>query len=201
MACPTLNITIRKGETFSKVCRWESAPLISKAITGITKAAPAVVTAVGHGVPDGWRVAVVGAQGMTEINALSYPPKANEFRKSILLTADTVELNEVSSAEYTAWTSGGFLVYYTPVDLSGFTARMDIRRTVASDDAEVSLTTENGGIALDNALKTITITIEATATDDLDFASGVYDLEMVSGAGVVTMLLAGSVAVVSEVTR
>lgn len=199
----TLDICIRKGSTFTKVLRWGAAPLISKAITGITKAAPVVVTAVGHGVPDGWCVAVTGVpvSSMHEINASAYPPKHSDFKKATVLTADTVEINSISSADYTTWTTGGFLVYYTPVDLAGYTARMHIRRTVSSSEIEVTLTTENGGITIDNTEKTISLLIASTETDDLEFTTGVYDLEMISGLGVVTSLVSGAVTVESEVTR
>lgn len=200
MTCARQDITIRKGSTFSKVLRWESAPLIAKAITGITKAAGAVITAVSHGMVDGWRCAVVSAGGMTEINAENYPPKASEFHKGTVLTANTIELNEVNSTDYTTWTSGGYLVYYTPVNLSGYTARMHIRESVESEDEVLALTSSDG-ISIDNTAKTITITIAATTTDDLSITSGVYDLELVSGSGVVTALLSGNVYVESEVTR
>lgn len=201
--CSAHNITIHKGSTFIKTLRWEVAPLISVPITGASQAAPVVITAAAHGVPDGWRVAIVGipSGSMFELNASAYPPKAADFKKATVLTANTLELNEVSSAEYTTWTSGGFLVYYSPVDLAGFTARMQIRRSVTSTEVEASLTTENGGITLDNVDKTIVITMAAAETEDLDFASGVYDIEMISGTGVVTNLLSGSVVVASEVTR
>lgn len=201
MSSATQDLTIRKGETFSKILRWESAPLIAKAITGISKAAGAVVTAVGHGAPDGWRVAVVSAVGMTEINAKAYPPRASEFHKCTVLTVDTVQLNEVNSADFKAYVSGGFLVYYTPVDLTSFTARMQVRQTDQSADPPLINLVSPTDIVIDNTAKTITITITATATAALTFASGVYDLELVSGSGVVTKLLKGSVTVEDEVTR
>ena len=55
MSCNDQDLVFKKGETFSRIVRWEADTFAYKAITGITKAAPAVVTAVGHGVPDGWR--------------------------------------------------------------------------------------------------------------------------------------------------
>jgi hypothetical protein len=202
MTCATQDFVIRKGSTFSKVIRWEASPFITKAITGITKAAPAVVTAVSHDVPDGWRVALTGVQGMTEINAGTYPPRTRDFHKATVLTSSTVEINDIDSSDFSTWTSGGFLVYYTPVNLSGYTARMHIRLTAASTgDPLVTLTTENAGIALDNTAKTITLTIAATATDDLTFTSGVYDLELVSNTDVVYPLLSGRITVEAEVTR
>ena len=199
----TQDLPIIQGKTFSRAVRWETSPFVYKPITGITKAAPAVVTCVGHGVPDGWRVAVVSAQGMTEINA-SNPPKEREFVKATVLTPDTLELNTVNSAEYTAYTSGGYIQYYTPVSLSGFTARMQIKNRVGGtvlassdvDDAPLNVI----WIALSTAAYTISFTIDATDTAAFTWVKGVYDLELISGSGVVTQVLTGLVSVTKEVT-
>ena len=64
----------------------------------------------------------------------------------------------------------------------------------------LSLTTENGGIALDDGGKVIEISITAAQTEALTKSAGVYDLELVSPGGVVTALLEGAVSVASEVT-
>lgn len=201
MSCATQDIVIRKGKTFERVLRWESLPFVYTPITGITAAAPTVITATGHGAPDGWRVAVLSAGGMKEINAKSMPPSADDFKRATVLTANTIELNEVNSAEYHAYTSGGYLVYYTPVDLAGYSARLQIRATdQATGDPLLSLTS-SAGITINNTDKTITVTISATVTAAMTFATGVYELEMESGSGVVTTLLSGNVTVTDEIVR
>lgn len=197
----TKNLIIRKGETFIRVIRWETLPFVYTAISAITQAAPAVVTSTGHGLKDGWRAAVLSAGGMRQINAKHTPPADSEFRKITYVDANTISFNDVDSSRYTTYTSGGFLVSYTPVSLSGFTARMQIRETVEAADTLASLTSTGGDIALDDTNHTITVTISATATAAYDFATAVYDLELVSGTGVVTRLLEGEVSVSSEVTR
>lgn len=193
------NLTIVQGNTFVQVVRWESPTRTVKAITGITRATPAVVTAVAHGVPDGWRVAVVAAGGMTQINAREYPPRGSEFTPATVQGVDTLALDAISSAGFDAYTSGGSLAYYAPQSLSGYTARLTIRNRVGGTEL-AALTTENAGIALDNANKAITITIPAADTAAYTWVTGVYDLELVSGAGVVTTLMRGNVAVTQEVT-
>lgn len=200
MSCPQSDITIQKGATFSRVLRWESAPFIYTAITAITRAAPVAITSASHGLVDNWRAAVVSAGGMRQINARQIPPRSTEFHKITRVDANIVTFNDVDSSQYTAYTSGGYLVSYTPVSLSGFSARMQIRATVEATTALVSLVSPTD-IALDDTNHTITITISATATAALDFEAGVYDLELVSGTGVVTRLLEGSVVVTPEVTR
>lgn len=88
----------------------------------------------------------------------------------------------------------------TPIDLSDYTARMQVRETYESEETLLELTTENGGIALGGTNGTIDILLSATATAALTFRKAVYDLELVSGT-TVTRLIKGEVTVSPEVTR
>lgn len=87
------------------------------------------------------------------------------------------------------------------MDLTGYTARMQIRAKKSSETVLHEATTENGGIAITALTGTVTITISAADTAAFDFLKGVYDLELISGTSVVTRLVEGSVAVSLEVTR
>jgi len=202
MTAAQQNITIVKGKTFSRVLRWESLPLVYKPITAITQAAPVVISST-HALPDGWRAAVVSVQGMREINAKvpgkGKPPLASEFHKATVLTAGTISLNDVNSLEFSAYTSGGALVYYTPVSLSGATAQLQIRATEAATAVLLNLVSPTN-IVLDDTAKTITITIAASVTEAFTFLTGVYELEITIG-GVVTQLLKGTVTIEEEVVR
>lgn len=207
----TKDLEIKQGKTFSLVLRWETEPIIRKAITGISLVYGAPrLTVAGHGCKAGWRAAVTMVKGMTQINAKNNPPRADDYHQATVIDADTVEFNDITPVddagrEWSAWTEGGFLLYNTPVDLTGFTARMKVKDKIvggtvlASTDALDSpknvLT-----IAIDEAAHTITLSIPATATDDFAWTKGVYDLEMVSATGVVTGILSGKVSVVKEVT-
>ena len=62
------------------------------------------------------------------------------------------------------------------------------------------LDTTNSRITIDTAGYTISLTIDATTTAGLAWTKGVYDLEVVSGSGVVTALLSGTITVSKEVT-
>lgn len=88
-----------------------------------------------------------------------------------------------------------------PVDLTGATARMQVRAKVTSPDVLHSFTTENGGIVLGGASGDITIKATATQTATWNFTRGVYDLEVVAADGTVTRLLKGNFVVDPEVTR
>ena len=194
------DIIIRRGETWSRTLRWESAPFIYTPITAITKAAPMVVTASGHGLVTGWRAAILSAGGMRQANAKSSPPRASDFHKVTFVGSTQVNFNDIDSSNYTTYTSGGYLASYTPVSLASFTARMQIRATVDATATLVSLT-DGAGITLDDVNHTITVILSATATAAYSFTEGVYDLELVSAGGVVTRLLEGNVTVLLEVTR
>lgn len=88
-----------------------------------------------------------------------------------------------------------------PVNITGYTARMQVRRTHGSDTAALSLTSAGGDIVLGGVAGTIDITASATATAAITFRSGVYDVELEDGSGVVTRLIEGNVDVTPEVTR
>ena len=88
-----------------------------------------------------------------------------------------------------------------PVDLTGCTARMQIRSEVDSDTALVDLTTENGGIVLGGAAGTIDLYLSHTATTAITWESAVYDLEIIFANGDVQRKIAGAVIVSPEVTR
>lgn len=190
-----LNFKINQGSTFFQVLRWEGAEKIYKPITAATKAAPIVITAPMHGLVNSWRVKFTDVGGMKELNS------STEYHQCTVLDADTISINAINSFSYTAYTSGGVIEYNTPVDLTGMTARMQIRLKVTSDAAIHELTTENGGIILDNIAKTITLTIPANITADFAFSQAVYDLEMVSSGNIVTSFASGSVVLIKEVTR
>ena len=87
-----------------------------------------------------------------------------------------------------------------PYNLTGYTARMQVRQYKESVTSLVTVTTENGGIALGGALGTVTVTISATATAALPACDAVYDLELETGSTVIR-LLEGKAIISREVTR
>lgn len=193
------DLVIEQGSTYAQVVRWEAAPTIYKPITAITQTAPVQITAVGHGLPPGWRAAVIAVKGMSGINAPNVPPKDKDYHPVTVVGNDTIQLNDVSAANLSAYVSGGYLQFNTPVDLTGYTARMTIKDKVGGTML-LSLTTANNRIVIDTSNHKITLTITATDTALITWSKGVYDLELVSATGVVTALMAGSVTVIDEVT-
>lgn len=87
------------------------------------------------------------------------------------------------------------------VNLTGYTARMQLRTIPASDDVALELTTENGRISLGGAAGTINLDLPASVTEDLAANQYAYDLEVIAPSGFVTRLIEGFVNVDPEVTR
>lgn len=189
-----LNLKVYQGGTFKQVLRWESSTKTYVPITQIAKSAPVTITAPSHGIPLGWRARVTNAGGMKEINSLDY-------NIVTAVTADTIVFNQVNSLAFTAYTSGGVLEYNTPVDLTAYTARMQLREKLSSDTVIYELTTENGGIVFDNDLKTITLNVSDEVTAGFNFAQAVYGLEFIYYNQDVIPFATGSIALQREVTR
>jgi len=90
-------------------------------------------------------------------------------------------------------------IYHT-YDLSGFTARMQVRRTIESTSVIITLTTENGGIYIQGLDGRISILMSPEQTAALA-SSGVYDLEIISDDDVVSRVIQGAFTLSKEVTR
>jgi len=94
---------------------------------------------------------------------------------------------------------------FLPLDLTGYTGRMQVRRTVESPTTMLNLSGSvvNGSqvemrpAGDSNAIR-IYISDEATAVLD---SSGVYDLEIENSGGEVSRVLQGDFTVIPEVTR
>jgi hypothetical protein len=87
------------------------------------------------------------------------------------------------------------------VNLTGYTARMQVRRTAASTEKTVELTTENGRITITAGTGTVALSLTAAVTAAIVAGVYVYDLELVSSGGIVTRLVQGTFTVSAEVTR
>ncbi len=92
-------------------------------------------------------------------------------------------------------------VVYTPYDITGCKARMQVRQRRGSK-VLVSATTSNGGIEIpvgtDGKLR---VTITDEATDSLDIAKARYDLEISYPSGDVVRVLQGNVRISPNITQ
>jgi hypothetical protein len=89
----------------------------------------------------------------------------------------------------------------TPINLTGYTARMQIREHLSSATPLAELTTANGKITLTAASGKLTLLLTATETNALRAGTALYDLELVDAAGNVTRLLQGQIMIEAGVTR
>lgn len=207
MSCQSNNVfKITRGNSFEAVIRWLGDQFVYKAITAIGQVAPVSITSAGHGVPDGWPVAIVSVKGMTEINAPNTPPKENDFNSATKVSTDVITINNINAADFCAYKSGGYIQYKEPVDMTDFTARMQFRTSASATDTideftDADVRLPDTGIVIDNTNKKIILTIAASVTADYTFNIGVFSLEMISPAGVVTKILEGEVTSEIDVTR
>lgn len=93
-------------------------------------------------------------------------------------------------------TNGGSLI-----DLTGWTARAQVRAEVEAATVVVDLTMANGGVVLGGPAGTITLVKSAAETAALPAGFGVWDLEVVEPDGEVSVLLQGQASILPEVTR
>lgn len=97
------------------------------------------------------------------------------------------------------WKTGEIL---TAVNLTGCTARMQIRKVVNDSTVLDTLTTENGKLVIHEPLNgKFKIVIAADISTAYTFTSAVYDLEIVFTDQTVVRVIEGCVTASPEVTR
>lgn len=190
---------VYQGRTFKRIVRWETTPTVFKAITGISRAAPTNVLCVGHGLSSGWYVAITDVLGMTEINAPANSPRSSDFRQVTVVDPDNFTINDLSSAQFSPYTSGGYVRYNTPKSLSGAVARLQFRDRVGGT-LLLELSSTTGEISLDDVDHVVIVAITDEVTKLMSYSTAVYDLEITDSGGDTYVLLTGSVEVIPEVT-
>jgi hypothetical protein len=86
------------------------------------------------------------------------------------------------------------------VNLTGYSARMQVKEKYTSTINQLDLTTANGGIVLGGTLGTIDINVPSFDTATITPKEYLYDLELISGS-TVTRIIEGKFIVTPEVTR
>ena len=87
----------------------------------------------------------------------------------------------------------------TPINLTGYTAALQLRTSYDASSAALSLSS-GSGIVLGGTAGTIAVTATATQTGALTAGEYVYDLEVTSSSKV-TRLVQGRITVTPQVTR
>jgi hypothetical protein len=88
-----------------------------------------------------------------------------------------------------------------PIDLTGYTAAMQLREQAASPNpSALNLTSSNGGITITPLAGEMDILMTSAQTGALDPGFYVYDLEIALGS-VVTRIIQGQITVSAQVTQ
>ncbi len=196
MATDRRDFDVELGETFMPTIRWATEELMGIPITAVSQSAPVTITAIGHLVPPGWDVAVVSVRGPTEINATRYPPQGKDWHPATIINDYNVQLNDVNTADFPAYISGGYLVYQVPMKLTGISAEMKIYDAPGGAGGGgavlATLSSALGSIVLDLTNKTIVPRLE---TAGLTWNTGYYELMMTDVSLVAIMLLEGEITI------
>ena len=87
-----------------------------------------------------------------------------------------------------------------PINLTGYTAALQVRQQYSSADADLTLTSPSNGIVITGATGTVVITMTAAQTAALAEGYYVYDVELTLGT-YKDRLIQGQLTVAPEVTR
>lgn len=186
------DLEVDTHSSLHRVYRLNDGQVRFATISGITNAAPAVVTATGHGLPTGWRVSVHAVSGMDEINADRDPPRERDVYTITSTGANTLQLDGVNTIGYGAYTSGGALRYLHPFDLTSGDAELVIYDALGG----TALTTWNvtgGQFSIDTSAKTVTLTVTPTALQALTWTTGWYEFRYTDSSDVVWLVSNGQI--------
>ena len=203
------DITILQGSAFNVPVRYmDGDRIIRKPITGISIASGAPrLDVAGHGCPNGWPSAVTLVKGMTPINAKNAQPKGDDYRVTTVIDSNTLEYNAVSPVddngrEWPAYTSGGFVQWFAPMDLTGKSASMviyDKKGGIVLASTEAAHAPLNVITAtVDAANKVITYNIKSSDTAAFAWKKGVYEAEVYSTADDKQRIAEGTVTMSQE---
>ena len=90
-----------------------------------------------------------------------------------------------------------------PIDITGYTAALQLRTSPLARVVSLNLTTENNGLAIDGPIGKVSIHATNVQTADLTPQRYTYDLELYSPTNpvVVTRLIQGTIEVSANTTR
>lgn len=172
-------LTLQQGATFRKSWTLYEGNDIVKDIASITMGYPTVFTVTGHGLPAG-PIPIALVNVGTRLNTASVNPDDR-------ITAQKIDANtfsvDIDSSAFTAYTSGGKLVYTLPKDLTGYTAEAHLRKRVTSIESPLFTLTESDGIDLGGIEGTVTVEITDERSATVTFSKSVLQVELTSAGG------------------
>jgi hypothetical protein len=184
-----IDLTINVGTTFEQNFIYGQGS--ARKITDIERGLITTVTAVRHGFKTGQEITISGVKGSTEIN--------DQVFIIIVLDDNRFTLDGLDSTTYGIYLEAGIAI--VPVNISGYSAIMQIRSKPASDEVVVQLSSGGGEIAIGGTNGKIGLTLSALVTTDLKKGKYYYDLKLISATNIVSRFLEGRVEIDSQVTR
>lgn len=88
----------------------------------------------------------------------------------------------------------------TPIDITGSSAKMQVRNTQGGDKLAVTLTSPSGGITIDGPTGTLTVKMTPTQTNKLFYPKSSYDIMLIDSNGNKIKLLEGFMTLSRSVT-
>lgn len=189
-----LPLRLIQGATYRDTLRLSQPTLVYKAIQSIPAEAPVRLVVPDHGLAGDWPVWVRSVQGGLDINREPFKGRPWPAKR---LDANTLEINALSAVGLKPL--GGQLIYQAPVDLTGCSARMQIRDKPGGGLLLELSTAPGQGLTLEPA-GTLHREITAAQTGALSFGSAVYDLELTFADGTVQRWAEGPVTLSPQVT-
>lgn len=194
------DICILQGADWQPVAQWLGEDMLHQIISDVQIGLPTLLTVTAHGFDVGARMPVwiTNVQGPRALNTDGY--RCVDPRWATVVDANTLAV-DFDSGSLLPYKSGGVLTTRPPVDLTGWTARQEIRSAIDAPDVLSELTTDTGGGITLGADGTITRHMTAAQTTALGLAlggaamAGVYNLELTDTTGVVWRFAQGAVSV------
>jgi hypothetical protein len=154
-----LPIHLPRGMPWHKHLRITHPDWQYRAIAQVHATAPLTLSVPGHDLPCySWPVWIEGSTS----SQLNTDHQRQRFRMARVIDADTLELNDVNGVSIRA--AGGQLVYQSPMDFAGCTARMIFH----GPDGPLLTLTDSAGLAL--SLGSIDINLTGGQVTDLEQA-------------------------------
>lgn len=178
-----LPLRVIRGATFNQPIRLSSPRQQWVDIQSIEATAPVRIKAPGHGLTADWMAWASGIAGFPDLNR---ELGRNEPLQVVYVDADTLELPGVDGVGKHA--SGGRLLLLRPLDLTGVTGRLQVRRDPEAAEVLLELTTASGAVVVAGPGL---LRLRITDTEGLNFGRAWYGLDLTFPDGTVTRYLEG----------
>lgn len=200
-------LTLLQGTTCRTLFRYAQPTAVAVAVAVAAATSPALITtATDHGLPtDPWPVQLWVTPprgcGLTLWRPVDVEAQACQAVTLLATRTGTDTLTvPVSALTASPFPLPAELRFFPPVDLTDYTARMQVRAAIDSDIVLLALSTDDGTIEVEVEGR-VTLVVPPELTAGAIWRTGVYDLELISPTGEVIRLVGGPVTLVPEVTR